>query len=78
MLLTSRTALHAIIPQGKSLTKDGTSHPSGTLGANLELVILQSWLDENYSNSYEYEHKCHTFAVNYIARASFAARSFAS
>ena len=33
-----------------NLTEDGASHPSGTLGTNLKVVILPSWLDKDYRN----------------------------
>ena len=43
VLLTQRTALHARIPQEANLTEDGSSHTvRGTLGTNLEVVILPS------------------------------------
>ena len=71
-----REQLHTQIDPRESLTEDGAGHPSGTTGTGLEVVILPSWLDEGYSNFYE--HRCHTFAIIYIARDSFATQPFAS
>ena len=40
--------LHTQIYLKASLTDDGASRPSGTVGTDLEVGILPSWLDEGY------------------------------
>ena len=47
LLLTQKTTSHANILKA-SLTDDGASHPSGTAEADIQVVILPSWLDEGY------------------------------
>ena len=42
-----REQLHTQIYRKASLTEDGANHPSGTVGTNLEVVILPSWLRED-------------------------------
>ena len=59
-----------------SLTGDGASHPSGTVGTDLEVVMLPSWLDQGYWNFYE--DRYYTYAGIYIDRAPFATQQFAS
>ena len=47
-LLLTRKKLHMQIDLKASLTDDGASRPSGTVGTDLEVVILPSWLHEDY------------------------------
>ena len=74
MLLTQRTALHAMVPQGKSLAGDGASHPSRHPRDECRsfdiAVVARRGLLKLLRTS-----RRHSFAGNYIGRASFATRS---
>ena len=57
-----REQLYTQLYRKASLTEDGASHLSRTIGTNLEVVISPSWLDEGCCNLYE--PRCHTLPTN--------------
>ena len=74
MILAQRIASHTHRAPG--IRAGSASHPSGTLGTNLEVLIVPSQLDEDSWSFCENQFGTFDRNTKYIARVSFATHFF--